>query len=242
MHPYSKDQAPDYQLSCFWRTPNKEGQDAQSCAQRLCDFLQAIQPHCPAGTLWHFLGPKDALAPVPSDADTLRLNALRPGNGDPRGVAPQARYPAVGFSVLFMTAKRGGASLIVSLGQGHAGTRNHLCLSFPFNGEAAQLWSEPTRVEALFTTCIHFWQADGATVDHTDIRDEDAGHPLPVYWFAHDRSWQQPLPPLPAGVQVKPLEEDAGQYIITTPDRYNRFIDAHRAVSEAAKATLRQAP
>ncbi|MDO9004843.1 MAG: hypothetical protein Q7V20_15460 [Aquabacterium sp.] len=222
-------------------TPNQEGQDAQSCAQRLCDFLRAIQPHCPAGTLWHFLGPEDALTRVPTDADSLRLNALSPGNGDSRGVAPQARYPAVGFSVLFMTAKRGGASLIVSLGQGDEGTHNHLRLSFPFNGEAAQLWSEPTRVEALFTTCIHFWQADGATVDHTDIRDEDVGHPQPVYWFVHERAWQQPLPPLPAGVQVKPLEEGAGQYIITTPDRYNRLIDAHREASEAVKCILQQA-
>lgn len=229
---------PDYQLSCFWRTPNHDGQDAQSCAQRLCEFLQAIQPHCPAGTEWHFLGPKDVLTPLPASADALRLAVLNPGNGDRRGVAPQTRYPQVGFSALFMTASRGGAGLIVSLGQGHDGGGPNLRLTLPYKGESDQAWSEPARVEALFTTCIRFWQAQGATVHHTDIRDEDPGHPLPVYWFVYDRAWRgAPLPAMPAGVQIKTLD-DGGPYIVTTAERYNRFIDAHRELSDTVKAAL----
>ncbi|MDI1260954.1 Imm52 family immunity protein [Aquabacterium sp.] len=232
---------PDYEVSCCWSSPDPDGQDAQWCAQKLVGFLHAIQPHCPAGTEWHFLGPKDVLTPLPASADALRLAVLNPGNGDRRGVAPHTRYPQVGFSALFMTASRGGAGLIVSLGQGHDSGGSNLRLTLPSQGEAAQAWSEPARVEALFTTCIRFWQAQGAAVHHTDIRDEDPGHPLPVYWFVYDRAWRgAPLPTMPAGVQIKTLD-DGGPYIVTTAERYNRFIDAHRELSDTARATLRQA-
>lgn len=232
---------PDHEVACFWDSPDPQGQDAQWCAQKLSGFLQAIQPHCPAGTEWFFLGPKDVLTPVPAGADALRLAVLKPGNGDHRGVAPDARYPQVGFSALFMTASRGGAALIVSLGQGHGHAGPNLRLTLPSKGEAALAWSEPARVEALFTTCVRFWHAQGASVHHTDIRDEDPGHPLPVYWFAYARAWRgTTLPAMPPGVQVKTLADD-GPFLVTTAERYNRFIDEHRALSDAARATLVQA-
>ncbi|MBC7699811.1 MAG: hypothetical protein H7225_05275 [Massilia sp.] len=42
---------------------------------------------------------------------------------------------------------------------------------------------------------------------------------------------------MPAGVQIKTLD-DGGPYIVTTAERYNRFIDAHHELSDTVKAAL----
>lgn len=234
--------ARDYQLNCVW---GDRLQDAQSCAASLLAFLAAIAPDCPPGTAWHTLGKKDAIVPLPAHADDVRLSVLKPGNGGKPGVAADARYPEVGFHALLVTASGDQAcALQLNWGMGGQHAHNELSLRFPRQSTAAQAWLTPERIHALFRHCIAFWRPDVAYVYHTDMRDEDVGYPLPIYWLAYNRAWPgalaEALQPLPEGAEVRPLAGQ-GAYLATTAGLYDRFDDAHRAASEAVKARLKTA-
>ena len=235
--------APDYQLNCVW---GDRLEDAQSCVASLQRFLVAIEPACPPGTAWHTLGRKDALTPLPQDPDEVRLHVLKPGNGGKPGVPPQATFPAVGFHVLLVTAS-GQDACDLQLNGGMQGphAHNELSLRFPRQGAAAQAWLSVERMHALFRLAIACWQPDFAYVYHTDIRDEEVGYPLPIYWLAYRRDWPSDLLPepdrLPAHAMAHPIP-GLGHYIDTVPGQlYNRFNDEHRAASEKVKSWLKTA-
>lgn len=235
--------APDYQLNCIW---GDRLADAQSCAVSLLAFLKAIAPACPPGTTWHTLNRKDGkdcLTPMPLDPDGCRVSVLKPGNGGKPGVPAQAVFPDVGFHALLVTAS-GQQACDLQLNWGMQGphAHNELSLRFPREGAPAQAWLSPERMGALFRHAITCWHPDIAYVYHTDIRDEDVGYPLPIYWLAYRRDWPKDLPSaLPAGAQAHPLA-GLGHYIDTVPGcLYDRFNDSHRTASEGVRAKLREA-
>lgn len=235
--------APDYQLICVW---GDRLEDAQSCARSLLHFLTAIAPACPPGTLWHTIGRQDALTPLAQDPDGIRLSALKPGNGGKPGVSAEAVFPAVGFHTLLVTASgQDACDLQFNGGMQGPHAHNELSLRFPRQGEAAQAWLSPERLHALFRHAISCWQPDFAYLYHTDIRDQDVGYPLPIYWLAYRRDWPQALlddtVTLPAQARSHTVN-GLGHYIDTVPGAlYNRLIDAHRAASDDVKHWLRAA-
>lgn len=241
MPPTPTPRAPDYQLICVW---GDRLADAQSCAVSLLSFLAAIEPDCPPGTRWHTLGRKDALLPLPTDPDGCRISALQPGNGGKLGVPAGALLPAVGFHALLVTASgQPACALHLTLGMQGPHAHNELSLRFPQQGAAAQAWLSPERMQTLFGHVIDSWQPDLAYIYHTDIRDDDVGYPLPIYWYAYARQWPDDLPQrlgtLPAGAQSWPADGAPGQILRSTPELYDRHHAPHQAASDALKLRLK---
>ncbi|WP_439892646.1 Imm52 family immunity protein [Ralstonia sp. 25C] len=224
----------NYRIKCIWRD---RIQSAGECATLLKDFVSVERAIVPEFD-WYYGDYRARLFEFPGDISEINKKVISPGNGDRKGVPLDRTYP-VGFSALLVSAKNNCAAILASLGKLGEDLLNSVSIDFPTKGPIAEAILNASTLERLFVATVKCWKPDWAWIDYTDINDKDRSIP-PVYWFLYGNKPEESVPSLPEPAEVHAIDS-LGTYIVTTRERYDRTMPAHRDKSDAVKQRLRDA-
>lgn len=225
----------EYYVGTYWLVRREP---AESCAVRTESFFRRLAACDPSLAHWFRKGRtlKKALRHrIETDSASL-LTAFRQQEQE------EGRFPTDGFSLRGWNGevREAASSIDLRCGDASLWVPNICLFSPPQEGAAAERFLQVPMLTRILSVMAATWEPEWGIVTSHELRDTLSESPKTgtfVGWLTYFSLRRGEVPPLPAPVQVEPVE-DKGTLVILTPERLTASNSAHVALAREVSERL----
>ena len=217
-------------VGAYWLARRETVED---CARRAETFFSLLATCDPSLTHWFETGwtLEEALT-HPFEADAVSIA---------KAFNQQERRPDEGFSLrIWNGVPHEAASTSLLCGEASLWVSNVCLVDLPEEGSAADRLLQVSLLTRMLRCMVVSWEPEWAVVTSGSLRrmqTESGEAGTFVGWITYVSHRRGQVPPLPAPVQVEPVE-DKGSLVILTPERFSTSNPAHMELAHQVAEQL----